>query len=100
VEVDFTVQHYLRKHAGTVHRGDIHIGSAVAHLTGAYAEKGEAMVLSMKLAGPDMPLQELESLLPALGVVLPAGTSLQGGSASANLSMEGPADALVTTGSL
>jgi AsmA protein len=54
----------------------------------------------LKLSGPDMPVQELEGLLPALGIVLPAGTSLQGGSASANLSMEGPADRLVTTGSL
>jgi AsmA protein len=32
--------------------------------------------------------------------VLPAGTSLQGGGASANLSIEGPADHVVTAGSL
>jgi AsmA protein len=57
-------------------------------------------VLNFKLSGPGMPVEELEALLPALGIVLPAGTSLQGGSASANLSMEGPADRLVTTGSL
>jgi AsmA protein len=54
----------------------------------------------MKLSGPDMPVQELEALLPALGVVLPAGASLQGGNASAHLSMEGPADRLVTSGLL
>jgi len=100
VEIDFSVRHDLRKHSGELHQGDIHIGGAVAHLTGTYAEKGESMVLNMKLSGPDMPVQELEGLLPALGIVLPAGTSLQGGSASAILSMEGPADRLVTTGSL
>ena len=100
VEVDVSVQHDLRKHAGVLHQGDIHIGSAVAHLTGTYAERGESMVVDLKLSGPDMPVQELEGLLPALGIVLPAGTSLKGGSASANLSMEGPADRLVTTGSL
>jgi AsmA protein len=33
-------------------------------------------------------------------VVLPTGTSLQGGSLSADLALEGPADRLVTTGSL
>ena len=54
----------------------------------------------MKLSGPNMPLQELEAMPPSLGVVLPAGTRLQGGSASANLSMEGPAERLVTSGSL
>jgi AsmA protein len=100
VEVDFSVQHDLRKHSGVLRQGDIHIGNAAAHLTGTYAEQGESMLLSLKLSGPDMPVQELEGLLPALGIVLPAGTSLQGGSASANLSMEGPADRLVTTGSL
>ena len=100
VEVDFSVQHDLRKHAGVVHQGDIHIGSATAHLTGSYAEQGESMTVNLKLSAPDMPVQELEGLLPAVGVVLPAGTSLQGGSASANLEMEGPADRLVTTGSL
>ena len=100
VEIDFSVQHDVRKHSGVVRQGDIHIGNAVAHLTGTYAEQGESMSVNMKLSGPDMPVQELEAILPALGVVLPAGTSLQGGSASANLVTEGPANRLVTTGSL
>jgi AsmA protein len=47
-----------------------------------------------------MPAPELETLLPALGVVLPAGSRLQGGTATVMLSMEGPADKLVTSGSL
>jgi AsmA protein len=100
VDIDFSVVHDLRKHSGVIRQGDVHIGSAAAHLTGTYAEQGEAMVLNLKLSGPAMPVQELESLLPPLGVVLPAGTSLKGGTASANLSMAGPADRLVTTGSL
>ena len=100
LEIDFSVQHDLQKHSGVLHQGDIHIGNAAAHITGSYAEKGESMVLNMKLSGPTMSIQELEAFLPPVGVVLPAGTSLQGGSASVNLSMEGPADRLVTTGSL
>jgi|SRR5579871_384456 len=100
VEVDFAVEHDVRKHLGTVHQGDVHLGAAVAHVTGTYAEKGESVILNMKLAGPDMPVQELEAMLPALGIVLPEGTSLQGGRAIANLAAEGPANQLVTTGSL
>jgi AsmA protein len=100
VEVDFSVQHDLRKHVGVIRQGDVHIGGAVAHLTGTYAEQGESMVLNLKLDGPEMPVQELASILPAVGVVLPAGTSLKGGTASAHLSMAGPADRLVTTGSV
>lgn len=100
VEAEFAVEHDLRKHAGTIQQGDVHVGSAVAHLTGSYAEKGESMTVNLKLAGPGMPVQELEALLPAMAVVLPAGTSLRGGTASANLVMEGPADRLITTGSV
>jgi AsmA protein len=81
-------------------QGDIHIGGALAHLTGTYAEQGEAMMLNMKLAGPHMAMPELETLLPALGVVLPAGSRLEGGTASVTLAMEGPGEKLVTSGSL
>jgi AsmA protein len=100
LEFDFSAQHNIRKHSGALLQGDIHIGNAPAHLTGTYAEQGESVVLNMKLAGPNMPVQELEAILPAMGIVLPAGTSLRGGAASASLSMEGPADRLVTGGSL
>ena len=100
VELDYGAQHDFRKHSGTLRRGDIHLGRAVAHLTGTYAEQGESMVLRMKLAGPDMPVPELEAMLPSLGVVLPAGSRLEGGTASVNLAMEGPANALVTVGTV
>lgn len=100
VELDYAARHDFRKHSGTLRRGDIHIGSAVSHLTGTYAEQGESMVLNMKLTGPAMPVPELEAILPALGVVLPAGSRLQGGTVDVSLAMAGPAAALVTNGSL
>ena len=100
VEFDFSARHDLRKHSGTLRRGDIHIGGAVAHLTGTYAVRGESMILNLNLAGPNMPVPELEAMLPALGVVLPAGSRLEGGTASVMLTSDGPADKLVTSGSL
>jgi AsmA protein len=100
MELDFAAHNDLRKHSGTVRQGDIHIAGATAHLTGTYAEQGEAVVLNMQLAGPSMPVPELESLLPALGVVLPSGSRLDGGTASVMLTIEGPADKLVTSGTL
>jgi AsmA protein len=100
LEFDFTAHHDLLKHSGTLSQGDIHIGGALARLTGTYAEQGESMLLSMKLAGPEMPVTELATLLPALGVVLPSGSRLEGGTVAVTLAMEGPADKLVTSGSL
>jgi AsmA protein len=54
----------------------------------------------MNLNGPKMPVSELAALLPALGVVLPNGSSLEGGTASVKLDMEGAVERLVTTGSV
>jgi len=100
LELDFAVDHDLRKHSGTLQHAGIHIGGATATLAGTYAEQEAAMMVHMTLNGPAMPLTELAALLPALGVVLPAGATLQSGTASANLTMDGPTDKLVSGGSL
>ena len=100
LELDFHVEHDLKKRSGTVQQGDIHIGGAVTRLTGTYTPQGESLAVNMNLAGRNMPVQELVEMLPALGIVLPNGSSLQGGTAGVEASMQGPVDRLVTTGSL
>jgi len=100
VEFDFNTEHDLRKHAGALQRGDIHIGAASASLTGTYAERGESMVLNMKFAGTKMPVPELAELLPPLGIALPNGSKLEGGTATVAFAVEGPADGLMADGSI
>jgi AsmA protein len=100
LEFDFAVDHNLRKRSGQLRKGDIRISGAPASLTGGYAGAGESVVLNMNLAGPKMPVPELAAMLPVMGIVLPAGSSLQGGTASVKLSLVGPLERLVTTGSL
>ncbi|HEX8986274.1 MAG TPA: AsmA family protein [Bryobacteraceae bacterium] len=100
VEFDFATQHDLRKHAGTLQRGEIHIGAATASLTGTYAERGNSTVLDTKFAGTKMPVGELAELLPPLGIALPNGSKLEGGTATAALSVQGPADRLLADGSI
>ncbi len=100
VQFDFALEHDMRRRVGMLRRGEIHIGSAPASLTGTYAQHGEALVLNMNLSGPQMPVPQLAAMLPALGIVLPTGSSLEGGTANAKLAFEGPAEFLVTSGSL
>jgi len=95
VGFDFAINHNLRQRSGALTRGEVHIGKAKAELTGTYGEANNATVLHMKLAAPSMEVQELEGLLPALDIVLPQGSSLKGGSASANITVDGPSDKLV-----
>jgi AsmA protein len=88
----------LDKQKGTITQGDVSIGSAQAHLTGTFQTEGNAEVVNMKLSAPNMPVDELEPMLPSLGVVLPSGSQLKGGTLSADIAIAGPLDKLVITG--
>jgi AsmA protein len=98
VVIKHTVDVDLDKQSGSLTQGDVEIGKAVAHLTGAFKTEGETQVLNMKLNAPNMPVEELQAMLPALGVVLPSGSQLKGGTLSADLSIVGPIDKLVIAG--
>ncbi len=98
VQVTYTVVHDLAKQAGEVTQGEITVGKALAQLTGNYQIQGETTSLNMKLNGQGMPVDDLEAMLPALGIVLPSGSSLKGGTLSTNLEIAGPTDKLVITG--
>jgi AsmA protein len=88
----------LDKQAGTITQGDIAIGRAVAHLTGGIQTQGDMQVVNLRLSAPNMPVDELQAMLPAAGIVLPSGSQLRGGTLSAELGISGPLDKLVITG--
>src|SRR5258708_26414346 len=52
----------------------------------------------MKLNADAMPVDDLQAMLPALGIVLPSGSKLQGGTLSVNVGISGPVDKLVIVG--
>jgi AsmA protein len=98
VTIKYALDKDLDRQAGTITQGDIGFGKAVAHLTGGFQTQGETQVMNLKLSAPDMSVDELESMLPALGVVLPSGSKLNGGTLSADLAITGPLDKLVISG--
>jgi len=100
VEFDFTIDHDLRRGAGSLRRGDVHVGSALATLTGTYAQHGESTILNANLSGHGMAIPELEAMLPALNVELPQGSSLEGGTASVRLAVSGALERLSVKGFL
>ncbi len=100
VTVNFDTKYNLRKNAGVLNPSTLNIGSAAAHLNGTYSAAGEATVVNIKLGGKDMPAKDLEAFLPALGIHLPKGASLQAGTLSTDLNLTGPTNKLVTTGTV
>jgi AsmA protein len=100
VEFDFSVDHDRSRQAGALTKGDIRIGKALATLTGRYDLHGDSPAIDVALSAPNLPGSELAPVLPAFDVVLPAGTSLSGGTVMANLKADGPLDRLTTTGTI
>jgi AsmA protein len=100
VELDLAVAHDMRKQGGTLQRSAIRIGKAVAYFSGSYNLAGEIPVIRMRLDGSKMALTELTSILPALDVVLPGGSSIEGGTVTVDFSSDGPLDKLVTIGTI
>ncbi len=100
VVLTFATAYNLANENGTITQGDIAMGKAVAQLTGNYDVRPKITTVDMKLNGQAMPLDELEAMLPAVGVKLPPGATLKNGDLNLNLASTGPVDKLVTTGSV
>jgi AsmA protein len=100
VEVTYAVAHDLVKQTGTITQCDVAMGKAVAHVTGTYDAHGTVTAVNMKVDGQGMPVDDLEAMLPALGVVLPPKATLKGGDLNVNLAIVCPVDRLVTTGTV
>ena len=100
VQLTYAVVHNLAKEEGSLTQGDIAMGKAVAHLTGTYDAHGAVTSVNLKLNGQGMPVDDLEAMLPALGVVLPSKSQLKGGDLNTDLAISGPVNKLVTTGTV
>jgi AsmA protein len=100
VDVEFAIVHNLVRETGNITRGDVSMGRAVAHLTGSYDAHGKVTSVNLKLVGDKMPVDDLEAMLPAVGVVLPPKATLKGGDLNVNVASSGPVDKLVSAGSV
>lgn len=92
VNVDYATVYALETQAGVLNQANVKIGNAVQHLTGTYNLAANPPKIDIKANAQEMPLGDLEGFLPAVGVVLPSGSKLQGGTLTVNLTVVGPVD--------
>jgi len=100
VQITYTVMHDLAKETGTIPQCEITMGKAVAHMTGSYDAHGKITSINLKLNGQGMPVDDLEAMLPAVGVILPPKATLKGGTLATTMAIAGPVDKLVTIGNV
>ena len=98
IDIDYIASHNFDARAGNLSDVAILAGSAVAHLKGSYRLTPEAILLDLHLDAPNLPVDQLEQLLPSVGIKVPRGSSLKGGTLTARLNISGPATAVTLAG--
>jgi AsmA protein len=98
VEIDYTISNNLETRKGTVSDVAVHAGSAEVHVNGNFQFTPQAVMLDLRLTAPNVPIDQVERLLPVVGVHLPAGSSLKGGTLMANITITGPATTATMAG--
>ena len=98
VEAQFAITQDERAMTGTIQRATIGIGSVAVNISGTYQTSGPTTALNLKVNGNAMSINELEAFLPALGVTLPQGSRLQGGTITTNLTVSGSSARPTITG--
>jgi len=96
--VDFDTKYDLAKQSGTLNGTTLKISGATAQVSGTYNNSGENTIVNVKVDGQNMPAKDLAAFLPAVGIRLPNGASIESGTLSENLTMAGPTTNLVTSG--
>ncbi len=74
---------------GQIQSATVTVGKASVNINGTYQSSGPTTALNLKVSGNSMSIDELQDFLPSVGVKLPSGSRLQGGTLTANLNVTG-----------
>jgi AsmA protein len=98
VHVNFTVDQNLASLSGQLQNTTLAFGKALFNIAGTYKTQGAKTNLNVTAATQGAPINDLEAFLPSLGIQMPSGSKLQGGTLTTNLAITGTSDAPVITG--
>ena len=98
VHVNFTVDQNLTSLSGQLQNTTLAFGKALFNIAGTYKTQGAKTTLNVTAATQGAPINDLEAFLPSLGIQMPSGSKLQGGTLTTNLAVTGASDAPVITG--
>ncbi len=89
VNLQMAVVQNMQALTGQIQSATVTVGRAVINLSGGYQTSGATTALNLKVSGQSLPLDELQDFLPSVGVHLPTGSRLQGGTLTTNLAVTG-----------
>ncbi len=100
IGLDFATDYNVAKQNGTLTKGVLKLGNSPANLGGTFDMSGASTRLDTKVDANNMAVNDIVGILPAIGVILPSGANLEGGTANAHATITGPVDSLITAGAV
>ena len=98
VVVQVTALQNVQALTGQLQNADIAIGKAIINISGTYQTSGATTTLNLNASTKAASIDELEAFLPSVGVHLPSGSRLQGGTLTTSLSVTGAVGAPIISG--
>jgi AsmA protein len=98
VQVQFAVSEDQQAMTGQIQHATIKVGGAAIDVAGTFQSSGPTTGTNLKVNGNAVPIDELQAFLPALGVRLPPGSRLQGGSLTTALTVSGSTASPIISG--
>jgi AsmA protein len=98
VQLQFAIAQNEQAMTGQVQQAVLNLGGAIINLSGTYQTSGPTTAIDMKVAANAVSIDALVAFLPALGVHLPQGSRLQGGTLTTALVVSGSTASPVISG--
>ena len=98
VQVQFNLTQNERAMTGQIQQATITVGRAAINVAGTFQTSGATTALNLKVTGNGVPIDDLEAFLPAVGVSLPQGSQLRGGTLTTELTVSGSTGSPVVSG--
>ncbi len=98
VDLDLALSQNMQTLTGQIQRAVITIGRAAINIAGTYQTSGPTTALNLQVGSKGASIDELQEFLPAVGVHLPTGSRLQGGTLTTSLNVTGSSANPIITG--
>jgi hypothetical protein len=87
VDIQLAIAQNMQSLSGQIQKGVINIGGAIINIAGTYQTTGATTALNLKVSSDSTSIDALEAFLPSVGVHLPSGSRLQGGTLTTSLNV-------------
>jgi hypothetical protein len=98
VQLQFAIVQNEQAMTGEVQQATFTVGRAAINMSGTYQSSGPTTAINLKVNGDGVPIDEIVAFLPALGVHLPQGSQLKGGTMTTALTVSGSSASPVISG--